>query len=262
MNIKQIVLQHLHSSLFNSGLAKLYARLIDSQSAVILMYHSISSETDREWIDPHNDIPVDVFEKQMRYLHRNCKVVSMDDLCSDLQNNIPIKPKTVVISFDDGYLNNFQAAAKVLNKYNLPAIIYLATGYIDRGDAQWIDELYSLFKFRSSDNLELKELGCISLKSAIDESSAYERIRTYLLSAAVGDRRILLDRIGDQLCPDKTPPRLTLDWQEISDLISRNSKFTVGIHTRDHIDLTSVSEQMVKKEIHTSFSDVQRQPGY
>ncbi len=256
MKTKQKILMLLYSALHVLGIDRLYMKLTKPHSAVILMYHSVSSQLDRDWIDPDNDMPEKVFEEQMQYLHDNCNVVSMDELCSCIRNNQPIKPNTVVISFDDGYRNNYQNAVEILAKYNLPSILYLATGYVDRGDAQWIDELYRYFKLRTRQILKFGESDCFSLETGIGVESAYDIVRTRLLSSSLAERRILLDQIKLDLCPVGDSPRLTLTWQELSEMVSKYPGVTIGVHTRDHIDLTIEKPGSVTNEILSSVADV------
>lgn len=239
----------------------MYSKFSKFEAAVILMYHSVSSESDRNWIDPDNDIPEEMFEKQMRYLHKNCKVVSMDHLCRCIRNNSPIEPRTVVITFDDGYRNNLGNAAKVLDRYQFPAIIYLATEYISRGEAQWIDELYSYFKFRTINTLELDGFGKLDLSSKESAEEAYESLKLRLREFERGNRRLLLDRIKKKLRPSPIPTRLTLSWNELSEQLTEFSNITLGVHTQNHVNLTSLGPESIDNEINLSISDVLKNLG-
>jgi peptidoglycan/xylan/chitin deacetylase (PgdA/CDA1 family) len=91
--------------------------------AMVLMYHSISNNNDKFF----KVRPVE-FEKQMAYLHEfNFNVVSLATLEQYLEQGI-IPPKTVILTFDDGYEDNFYSAWPILRKYNFPAAIFLTTG--------------------------------------------------------------------------------------------------------------------------------------
>jgi len=256
MFLKQKLLMLMYSLLYLSGASSLYSKLFKSESAVILMYHSISSELDRKWIDPDIDIPVETFEEQMHYLMKNCKVVSMDHLCESIRSNSPIEPKTVVITFDDGYRNNLQNAVKILEKYKLPATIYLATGYVSRGETQWIDELYTYFKYRTLNYLELGGIGKVNLSTCNDSKEAYERLKYLLIERNTGDRRLLLNQVKEQLCSSSIPPRLTLDWQELSKSLKECPNISLGVHTKNHVDLTNLGEEAIDNQINQSMSDV------
>ncbi len=90
--------------------------------AVILMYHSIAAN-DR----PFTVVP-EAFEKQMRWLKESgFNIVSLDELARyRAAGNIP--QKTLAITFDDGYEDNYTNAFPVLQRYGIPAAIFITTG--------------------------------------------------------------------------------------------------------------------------------------
>lgn len=108
------------------------AGLYDSpDGVVILMYHRIN-----DVLPAHNLVTrTKIFQEQMRFLHRHpkgCRVISL----KDFENRRPgifaqDAPRTkVIITFDDGYRDNYLNAFPVLKKFGFPATIFLATGLI------------------------------------------------------------------------------------------------------------------------------------
>jgi len=82
----------------------------------------------------------------------------MDELTKKLAECETPKRGTVVITFDDGYLDNYELAAPILKKYNFPVTIYLATEYVSRSEAQWINRLNCLFQSRTVHALNLEKM--------------------------------------------------------------------------------------------------------
>ena len=96
----------------------------------IIMYHSVSPNA-----DPENRLVVSpgTFERQMRYLkNHKYNVVSLKEVAYLLTHNVKIPSKTIAITFDDGYRDNFQYAFPVLKKYNLPATIFIILNEVGR----------------------------------------------------------------------------------------------------------------------------------
>jgi len=92
------------------------------------MYHRVNDSLPAgEWV-----VPVARFRDQMEYIAENCKVVDISR--SVLRLGVRGRGRTsgtkVVITFDDGYRDNYQNAFPVLKKLKLPATIFLTTGYI------------------------------------------------------------------------------------------------------------------------------------
>ncbi|MFA6227914.1 MAG: polysaccharide deacetylase family protein [Patescibacteria group bacterium] len=95
-----------------------------SNQAVILMYHSIGEN------NVYFTVRAEEFSKQMDYLVKNnYNVVTLNNLIKLLKTGT-IPSKTVVLTFDDGYKDNYVNVYPILKKYNFSATIFLATGLI------------------------------------------------------------------------------------------------------------------------------------
>jgi len=96
----------------------------------ILMYHNIGYEKGGFFVSPEN------FIKQMEYIKKNgYQAITMDELVASIKDKRPLKRNKVVITFDDGYKDNFINAYPVLKKHQFPATIFLVTNFIDKNPA-------------------------------------------------------------------------------------------------------------------------------
>ena len=104
-----------------------------------LLYHSISDT----WEDDLS-VPVEIFKDQMAFLADHYHVISLQEACRQIASGGPFSERTAVITFDDGYKDNFHRAYPILEKFRLPATIFLLIGGIgtekrwppDAGDPQ------------------------------------------------------------------------------------------------------------------------------
>ncbi|MDD5153023.1 MAG: polysaccharide deacetylase family protein [Candidatus Pacebacteria bacterium] len=98
---------------------------LNNQSS-ILMYHSIGNNPVFFTVRP------ETFEAQMKYLiESKFNLVKLSELIRKLKSNENIA-NHVVVTFDDGYEDNFLTAFPVLKKYNIPATIFIPTGLIGK----------------------------------------------------------------------------------------------------------------------------------
>lgn len=101
--------------------------IYNSQSIPVLYYHSISYEKGNEL-----RIPKEKFRQQMQYLKDNGYItLTLDEFYSFLVNNSPVPTKSVIITFDDGYKDNYENAFPVLKEFGFKATIFVITSTID-----------------------------------------------------------------------------------------------------------------------------------
>jgi peptidoglycan/xylan/chitin deacetylase (PgdA/CDA1 family) len=94
----------------------------------ILMYHSIAYEKD-------NDIriPKEKFREQMKFLKDNgYTTLTLTEVSDLFTKNIPIPKKSVVLTFDDGYVDNYTNAFPVLKEFGIKATVFVITDWVDK----------------------------------------------------------------------------------------------------------------------------------
>ncbi len=94
----------------------------------IMMYHNVQQSTHYvpNTVSPQN------FADHMAFLKKNnFKVLSLDELVNIIQSGKPLPRKSAVITFDDGYEDNYIYAYPILKKYNFPAIIFVPSDQVD-----------------------------------------------------------------------------------------------------------------------------------
>ena len=105
----------------------------------ILMYHKIGdppagSRLGKLWVS------TDMFRRQMAYLKKNgYRPMTFFDLAALVDKVQPVPENAVVITFDDGYRNNHEAAFPILKEFGFKAVIYLVVNALDKGDNFWHD---------------------------------------------------------------------------------------------------------------------------
>lgn len=248
--LKRRVLHRAQQALYLSGLASLYAKLSCPNGALILMYHSVVDKEISVFIDPNNSVTVEQFSSQLQFLKQHCNVISLAKMLAHIQENKPLPERSVVITFDDGYRDNLTLAAPLLEKYQLPATLFLCTGYVERAETQWIDQLYTAFQFRTQHDLKSSSGDKrFNLLSETEMQQAYLATVQQLLTAGLDKRTEILQQVKTQLQPKLETPRLTLNWDEVRQLKDNYPQFELGLHTRDHMDLAMLNQADIETEI-------------
>jgi len=159
--------------------------LSDQYVVPIMMYHSVNYEKNLEVNTIH---PVN-FTRHMEFLRRNhYNVISLDELVKSMEQSKSLPPKSVVITFDDGYRDNYTYAFKTLKQYGFPATIFVVTDEIGKeGHLTW---------------KQIREMG----KNGITIGS-HTRTHAYLpdiskeeqMEQIEGSKRILEKRLGHRV---------------------------------------------------------------
>lgn len=97
----------------------------------VVMYHSVGPDRSG-WRWNHLMTPPDVFEGQMRILRdRGWNTISLKQLYEHMKDNAPVPDHPVVLTFDDGYLDNWVYAYPILKKYGHRAVIWMSSDFVD-----------------------------------------------------------------------------------------------------------------------------------
>lgn len=262
--VRRHILDSTMKVMYWVGAGCAYVRARGVAGATILMYHSVPDARMARWIDPANAVPPSLFERQMRFLRSRRRVVSLSRLVARLREGVSPEPGTVVLTFDDGYRDNFEVAAPILRRYDLPATLYAPTGIVTRGESPWIDELYTTFHSRSAQRLELPggDAAAFDLSHRGQALAAYSAVRSRLTQVTPGEREEILRDVRDQLRPSERPPRLTMTWEDLRHLVRDYPEIEIGGHTADHLDLGSTDGQTAQKQIDQCITDIKRELGF
>jgi len=124
---------------------KKYFSSKESQGIILIYHRILKPATDPQLlcVSPGN------FAEQLKYLNDNFNVMSLDDMVAGVKEK-KLPEKAVAITFDDGYVDNLEFAKPVLVKHNVPATVFVSTGYTGKNCEFWWDELEVLLLTNSS----------------------------------------------------------------------------------------------------------------
>lgn len=237
-----------------------FRRKITKSQIAILMYHRVSQRQDSWSLD---SISPDGFERQMIHFCRNYDILSLNRLVEHIKQGDDLPEKALVITFDDGYKDNYRFVFPVLKKYDVPATIFLSTGNIGTGKLFWWDKVSYIIQHTNLDQLYLEELGKFSIRSERERSHA-NLIANDRLKMFPGEMRDhLIDdllTISDVEIPDDLGEELILSWDEIREMSNYGIAF--GAHTVNHPTLTNLPLEQAAWEIIQSKNDIERMIGH
>lgn len=234
---------------------------------VIICYHGVVETFPEGYNSSGKHILNSEFERQISFLANNFEVVTMREIDSAVRGMRSLPAECVAITFDDGYLNNLEVAHPILQKYNLPATLYVATHFISRTSLIWTDELERLI-------LEASPIPPRKLfegKIEIDLTNRESRLKTLssakrlLKSLHPCKRKATLDLLAASLSSHANEVRHPslhdfLDWEQLR-VMKNSGVWEVGAHTQSHNSLGLLSVSEGRYEIVDSMNKVAEELG-
>ena len=217
-----------------------------SSKVLVLYYHKVSN-IQHDW----NSLAVSVkeFEEQMQYVKEHYQIMRAEDDFGKKKGNI------VVITFDDGYEDNLINALPILEKYEIPATIFVTTGLVGSDRELWHDEIVSLIfmgRYYPDFFLTKSTICNFSCRTrTIDERvKLYYLLRNMLLRLSNAERELILDDLRKWAGTGKKhrTTHKILTREQLCKL--SNSKYiTIGSHTINHPSLGLLEKEEQWKEL-------------
>ena len=216
----------------------------------ILMYHRILPD---EKIKEESDIGLAIscsnFENQIKMLKSKYKIYSMDEFIDNLKKG---KSKFMLtITFDDGYKDNLLYALPILEKFEVPALIYITTNFLEQNVNLWWHELMETIQNRSAINFNYEKQNFdFILKNQKQKFSTYNNLRKIFLKLKIDKQIELLEKITGTI-KRKNYSKICLNKKEVK-ILDNHTLITIGSHTHNHLNLKILSNEEIQYEINKS----------
>ena len=155
--------------------------------------------------------------------------------------------RSVAITFDDGYADNYHVALPILKKFGLHATFFVASGYLD-GGRMWNDTVIESVRLVKGDTLDLGliDLGVVDVSTPSHRAAAAQSYIQEIKHKNPGERRRLTERLALEV-PGKLPDNLMLTSTELRGLSSEGME--IGGHTISHPILSTLSAREATEEV-------------
>jgi peptidoglycan/xylan/chitin deacetylase (PgdA/CDA1 family) len=226
--------------------------------AIVLCYHRVNNPVFADpWelmVSPEN------FENQLKILSDDFNTISIEELLF-LRSEGKIPPRTVGISFDDGYADNFTTALPILKFYDLPATFFLVAGMIGKKEYWWDQLVRLMLSYDVVPTLSEQEIKLHSNWRWPDppptvQSERYLKIWMQLKGldqAEIEDALIILSEEKDYMV--KKLESDIMDSKMISGILSYENS-TIGVHSMSHPALSHHSAAVQKFEMEECYKSL------
>jgi len=231
----------------------------------VLAYHRIGGCAGQAFDDELFSATAEGFQEQMLYLRSHFDLIGLEELLSRVQaDHFNIERPTAMITFDDGYRDNYEVAFPILRELGVPAVFFISAGYIDCPRLTWWDRVAYVVKSTGRDMLELDYPEPVTIDlGQLDRNSAVQRILgAYKRMLEIDQGRFfdqLEERAGIKVDSKALGRDLFMNWDQVRGL--KDGGMAIGSHTYDHPVLTRLPEALQRSELTRSKRLLESQTG-
>jgi peptidoglycan/xylan/chitin deacetylase (PgdA/CDA1 family) len=253
----------LSLALYYTGLVRLfvYVRERLGHSRIrFFTYHGVNDSP--KYLDMF--VETGKFDRQLAYFKSHMDVISMAEAVDKIKAGQKPQRDTVVITFDDGYRDNYVNVLPAIKRHGVPVTIYLATAHIDNGTPTFAYLLMIAVDRTHKRRLDMTDygLGIYELGSFKNNERAVRDIDEFSKNLNQAEREALrvfvLERLG--ISADNSAFANTmLSWENIREM--RDHGVSFGSHTMNHPVLSHLPADEVEREIVSSKVMIEEKAG-
>lgn len=233
----------------------------------VLGYHRILPPVGTDY--PFNDSVISAtpeeFARELRFLKTHTDVISIGELCEGLKNPAHLPERPAVITFDDGYLDNYQHAFPLLKEARLPACFFICTSFPGTREVPWQEAWVCCLKKSKAAKIDSPfaggdppyELGAGHLSASIRRFRQQAR---YFPWKRVPELLARLQEVTGINPRDFVTESMFMSWNQMREMEAAG--MTMGGHTRRHSILSRVDDPAaLRDEIGGCFDDLHHELG-
>jgi peptidoglycan/xylan/chitin deacetylase (PgdA/CDA1 family) len=216
---------------------------------LVLNYHRIGDPEGQPWDHSLWSASAEALDEQLATLARHAEVIGPEDVEPALRSGR--RGRRVMLTFDDGYRDNFELAYPLLRRHGLSATFFLTTGFLDSPFVPWWDEIS--WMVRNARAAAVPAGGWLDGAETVDLAQPADAIATLVARCKQlpGERvEAFLDHVagesGSGRC-DADASALWVGWEMARQM--RDGGMTIGGHTVTHPVLSSVPLERQRQEI-------------
>jgi len=224
------------------------------------LFHRVNPKKDILW----EPMDVALFEKCIQYITKKYNVVLIEDIV--FSDELFSGNNYATIMFDDGFIDNIDYAAPILDKYKCKASFYVVTDCIEKNIPTWTYILEHSFQFTKLSDINLEfdflpeDMRVSKLSTNTERLNYVSRLKPFLKKLSHENRTFVLNHVA-KYYNDVEMPLLMMNWRDLSEL--KSAGHYIGSHTATHGMLGTMSNKdEIKNELLSSGNAIKKNSGY
>jgi peptidoglycan/xylan/chitin deacetylase (PgdA/CDA1 family) len=245
----------LARGLLRGGATFLLRNLPQRDSLLVLNYHRVGN-AEQDLYDPWLfSATAEELDAQISFLKRQLTFVTLDEAMAFIEGHETIGKNRcrALLTFDDGYLDNYQTAFPILRSHGVQGVFFLATDMVGSNHIAWWDRIAYIVKTARRRSFTLRYP--ISIEIDLDKTGLEWGIDKVLSAYKLPENTDSANFISELIeatqgdCPYEVQRRY-LDWTEARAMI--DGGMAIGSHTQSHPVLSQLDRQRQERELSSS----------
>jgi peptidoglycan/xylan/chitin deacetylase (PgdA/CDA1 family) len=241
----------LKALLYKTGVLSGLHYLLNYNKVTIVLFHRVIPKSDIRWMGANKTWSVSdtFFEQCIKLFIRHYNIISIEQFISYIEKGAPLPANSLLITFDDGWSDNEEFALPILERYSVPATIFIATDYIGSTYPFWQECIYEVC-LRGLVPINIYHKWCSECSIQYEEGITEDDISKLIKAAGEIGSEKLKEIVNQAQSYLDTKHKAMLTTRQIKEMSTKSIAF--GSHGKSHEPLTQVDN--VKKELINSKS--------
>lgn len=204
------------------------------------------------------------FAEQMEFVRRHFTLLRFEQVIEAMNTRTPLPQRSMLVTFDDGHIDNYTEAFPVLRKLGVPATIFISTDYIGTSQMFWFDRMAFLMYCAEPGTYRLATVdhGFVLTDVASRRRASGDLVR--VLKRVANETRLqALAELESTLKPlagmPVAPQRAAMNWDEVREMSHAGVDF--ASHSVTHPVLTRLDDTALERELRESRSAIRAETG-
>jgi peptidoglycan/xylan/chitin deacetylase (PgdA/CDA1 family) len=253
--------QKISQVLSFSGLLRAIELLPSRPGVVTFSHHRIGNRNECDYNTDLISATAEQFDYQLAYLKRHIPTLLPHELAELMTKKKRLTRLHAIITFDDGYLDNYTHAFPLLQQHGLHAAFFLITSFVGTSHLPWWDEIAYLVRHTTRASLAIACGSVTTVDLAAGREQAIHKLVTAFKSEENRDPAAFMQQLRSEA--QVPAPKLTrrfIDWKEAKEMAAAGME--IGAHTHTHPLLSRLSSLEQQAEMRESKTAIERMIGF
>jgi peptidoglycan/xylan/chitin deacetylase (PgdA/CDA1 family) len=238
------------------GITRLLGLLPEQSGLVVLNYHRIGNPENSPYSAAVFSATAEEFEDHLRFLKKRLHLVPLDEALEIVESAQRPRGTAVLLTFDDGYIDNYETAFPILSAHNAQAVFFLPTAFIGATQIPWWDTVAYIINTSRVDafhwNGQKFHLAAEGARPVID------RVMQLYKSHSTEDSGTLIARLEEACKAPRPGPsaRCFMNWEEAAAML--RGGMAIGSHAKSHEILARLPAEEQARELVESKRELER----